>query len=290
MPFQPHLPPQAPGPERGRFPVVLDQAHVVHQAGPAPARRGSRGTDQDRQRRGFDHHLVLVVVLQAEGILAVAPVGRPARGLHVRGAPRLRSHGTQEGRGVKRAGADFHVVSCRMRHPASRPVVLQGEDQLLERARRAADFMEGLSDPKERASIRRAPYSGPPRPAAGTDTPHLAPKARVSRLPLCENPRRPLPAAREWCNNPWAPHQHGGKQHSISLLTADSLWRRPWHGTLQYQGTSPASHTSPFGSRRELYPFSGGDMTPSDVLKLIKEKQAKFATCASRTRAARSST
>ena len=29
--------------------------------------------------------------------------------------------------------------------------------------------------------------------------------------------------------------------------------------------------------RRGLYPFPGGDMTPSDVLKLIKEKQAKFA-------------
>ena len=28
---QPHFPPQAPGAERGRFPVVLDEAHVVHQ-------------------------------------------------------------------------------------------------------------------------------------------------------------------------------------------------------------------------------------------------------------------
>src|ERR1700733_2985633 len=30
-------------------------------------------------------------------------------------------------------------------------------------------------------------------------------------------------------------------------------------------------------SGRKEYPFPGGDMTPSDVLKLIKEKEAKFA-------------
>src|SRR5437660_792281 len=47
--------------------------------------------------------------------------------------------------------------------------------------------------------------------------------------------------------------------------------------TLQYQATPPASHTSPMDPGGEHYPFPGGDMTPSDVLKLIKEKQAKFA-------------
>src|SRR6266853_147820 len=47
--------------------------------------------------------------------------------------------------------------------------------------------------------------------------------------------------------------------------------------TLQYQATPPASHTTPLDLGGELYPFPGGDMTPSDVLKLVKEKQAKFA-------------
>src|SRR6516165_349792 len=31
------------------------------------------------------------------------------------------------------------------------------------------------------------------------------------------------------------------------------------------------------GRRGEIHPFPGGDMTPTDVLKLIKEKQVKFA-------------
>src|SRR5438309_2108108 len=47
--------------------------------------------------------------------------------------------------------------------------------------------------------------------------------------------------------------------------------------TLQDLATPPASHTSRLDLGGELYPFPGGDMTPSDVLKLIKEKQAKFA-------------
>src|SRR5205807_1494205 len=47
--------------------------------------------------------------------------------------------------------------------------------------------------------------------------------------------------------------------------------------TLQYQATPPASHIRHFRPRRRALPFPGGDMTPSDVLKLIKERQAKFA-------------
>src|SRR5580692_1192738 len=46
-----------------------------------------------------------------------------------------------------------------------------------------------------------------------------------------------------------------------------------WHGT-------PPTRTAPQGVGFEavrVTPFSGGDMTPSDVLKLIKEKQVKFA-------------
>ena len=40
--------------------------------------------------------LKLVVVLQAEGVVAVAAVGRPPRGLHVGGAPRLGAHGRRK--------------------------------------------------------------------------------------------------------------------------------------------------------------------------------------------------
>src|SRR5205085_9235378 len=46
--------------------------------------------------------------------------------------------------------------------------------------------------------------------------------------------------------------------------------------TLQDQPTPPASHIGP-PRRASSTPYSGGDMTPSDVMTLIKEKQAKLA-------------
>src|SRR5450432_444645 len=97
-------------------------------------------------------------MLQAKRVLAVAPVGGPARGLHVGGAPGLRSHRAQEGPGMEGAGANLHVVRLQDHAALLRPVTLQAEDQLLEGAWRAADFhWTGLfSTPKKRASIRCA--------------------------------------------------------------------------------------------------------------------------------------
>src|SRR5207248_1664468 len=86
----PHLPPEAPGSERRRLPVVLDQAHVVNERIEPERGETSEVEIEDRKRRGFDHDLVLVVVLKAKGVLAVAAVGRPAGRLHVRGAPEPR--------------------------------------------------------------------------------------------------------------------------------------------------------------------------------------------------------
>src|SRR5439155_25169239 len=73
------------------------------------------------------------------------------------GAPGLRSHRAQESRRVKGAGPDFHVVGLEDHAALIRPVPLQREDQLLEAARRAADFHGRwpFLAPKERASIRR---------------------------------------------------------------------------------------------------------------------------------------
>ena len=61
-------------------------------------------------RRGLDAHLELIVVLQPERVVAVAAVGRPARGLHVRRAPGLGADRAQKRRRMKSAGTHFHVV------------------------------------------------------------------------------------------------------------------------------------------------------------------------------------
>src|SRR2546430_13244624 len=121
--------------------------------------------------------------------------------------------------------------------------------------------MEGLSDPKERASIRRAPRSGPPRaavrpePAGGTQTPELAPATRMRTYAIPGNPHRRC-----------QPHVNGAiiaaprtnmVQTALNLPANYLIWYD--HGlawTLQYQATSPASHISPLWTRRRALPLS----------------------------------
>ena len=88
-------------------------------------------------RRRLQDHLELVVVLQPVGVLAVAAVLRPARGLHIGGVPGLRPERAQRGRGMEGAGADLHVVGLQDDAALIRPIALQRQDQALERALRA---------------------------------------------------------------------------------------------------------------------------------------------------------
>ncbi len=108
--IEPYLPAEAPGAERGRFPVVLDEADVVFFCIDADGAQRVEIEVLDVVRRRLEHHLVLVVMLQAVGVVAVAPILGAARGLHVRRLPRFRADGAQERRGVERARAHLHVV------------------------------------------------------------------------------------------------------------------------------------------------------------------------------------
>ena len=89
----------------------------------------------DVGRRGLDDHLVLVVVAQAVGVLAVAPVGGPHGGLDVGRAPGTRVEAAQEGRRVEGAGADLGVVGLHDDAALLLPEGLQAADDLLERGR-----------------------------------------------------------------------------------------------------------------------------------------------------------
>ena len=93
----------------------------------------------DVRRAGFEHHLVLVVVLQAVGVLAVTAVLGPPRGLHIGGAPRLGADRTEKGGGVEGAGADFNIVGLEQDTALFVPEVLQAQDDFL-KSRPVADF------------------------------------------------------------------------------------------------------------------------------------------------------
>src|SRR5690606_13278704 len=77
-------------------------------------------------------YLVLVVVLQPVGVLAIAAVLRSARGLDVGGAPRFGPDRAQEGGRVEGAGADLHVVRLEQRAALAVPVLLESQDDSLE--------------------------------------------------------------------------------------------------------------------------------------------------------------
>jgi hypothetical protein len=126
---QPDFPAQAPGTQRRAFPVVLDEAYIVLFQVQAQRLQRAKVEVEDVFRRRFQHHLVLVIVLQAVRVFAVAAILRAA---HVGGAPRLRSDRAQEGAGVEGACADFHVVGLEQGATLLVPVGLQSQDDLLE--------------------------------------------------------------------------------------------------------------------------------------------------------------
>src|SRR6185437_1777158 len=133
---------------------------------------------EDVGRGRLDQHLELIVVLQAKRIVAIASIRRTPRGLYKRGSPRLRTDGTQEGRGVKRPRAHRHVVGLQDHAALLRPIALQREDQVLKCARRGA---RSLVLHPDRQSMRQA----------------LLGSARVyaSRWPMYASTGRP---ARKW--------------------------------------------------------------------------------------------
>ncbi|MNN44140.1 hypothetical protein D3C81_1584180 [compost metagenome] len=76
--------------------------------------------------------LILVIVLQPVGVLAIAAVARTARGLNIGGLPRLGTERAQHSRRVQGAGADLDVVGLQNSAALVAPVFVQGQDQVLE--------------------------------------------------------------------------------------------------------------------------------------------------------------
>ena len=83
-------------------------------------------------RRRLQDYLQLVIMLQPVRVVAIAAIGRAARRLHIRGAPRLRPQRTQRRCRMEGAGADLDVVGLQDHAAMRRPEALQFEDQRLE--------------------------------------------------------------------------------------------------------------------------------------------------------------
>ena len=148
--IHPHLPAKAPGAKRRALPVVLDEAHVV--LGRVQANGCERpkvevlGVDRGR----LEEHLELVVVLQAVGVLAIATVSRTAARLRIAGAPGGGAKRAQERGSVEGARTNLGVVRLHDGAALVSPVVLKGEDHVLERKRAFAHIR-----PSSRRVFRR---------------------------------------------------------------------------------------------------------------------------------------
>jgi hypothetical protein len=71
-------------------------------------------------------------MLQAVRVLAIAAVSGTTARLHVGGIPVFWTDRTQESSSMESAGAYFHIVGLKYHTTLLRPVLLQGEDQVLE--------------------------------------------------------------------------------------------------------------------------------------------------------------
>jgi len=128
----PHFPAQAPGAQGRAFPVILDEADVVRHGIDAQAAQAFQIEFLRVGRRRLQQHLILVVMLQAVGVLAVTAILGTARRLHIGGLPRVRAQRAQRGGRVEGAGADLHVVRLEDDAALLGPEVLERQDQLLE--------------------------------------------------------------------------------------------------------------------------------------------------------------
>ena len=130
-PVEPHLPPEPPGAERRRLPVVLHESDVVLLGIDAERAKALEIEVLDIVRRGFQDDLVLVVMLEAVGIFSIPPVRRPPAGLHVGRAPGVGAQDLEKRGRMERPRADFQVIGYVDDATLVGPKAMQGEEQIL---------------------------------------------------------------------------------------------------------------------------------------------------------------
>ena len=127
-----HFPPQTPGTERRRLPIVLHKPDVVFLRIDAQLLEAFQIEALNIVGRRFQHDLVLVVVLHAVGIFPVPAISWTAAGLRIRSTPGFRPEGTEERSGMECARAHFQIIGLVDDTPAVGPKTMQGENEVLE--------------------------------------------------------------------------------------------------------------------------------------------------------------
>jgi len=127
----PDFPAQAPGAQSRAFPVILDKANIVFLQVDAQHLQRAKVERLCVDRARLHQHLKLIVVLQPVGVVAVAAIGRTARGLDVGGVPDGVADRAQRRRRVEGSRANFHVVGLQHHTALLGPVGLQVQHKAL---------------------------------------------------------------------------------------------------------------------------------------------------------------
>ena len=120
----PHFPTETPGAERRVFPVVFHKTDIVDFGINPQGTETAQIQVHDIGGGRLNHHLELVVLVQTVGVFAVTGVFRTTGGLHIGSAPRFRSQGSQESRGVRSPRAHFHINRLQKRAALLVPILL----------------------------------------------------------------------------------------------------------------------------------------------------------------------
>src|SRR5579862_3473396 len=167
--IEPDFPAEPPRAERRALPIILDEADVV-----APRIDAERIEAFEIERlaigrRRLQDDLELVIVLQPVGILAITPVGRPARGLHISGAPGIGPERAQGRRRMKGPRPHLDIIGLENHATLIGPEFLQRKDERLEAIARRSTRRHPAIQEKLRLRRKISADSGrvkPPRSIA----------------------------------------------------------------------------------------------------------------------------
>src|SRR6266849_4964869 len=128
---QKYLPADAPSAEGGRLPVVLFETNVMLFQVDAQGRETLQIDILHILRRGFEDHLKLEMLVQAIGILTIAPVGGPTAGLHITDSIGMRSENAEERFRVHGARAHFDIIRLLKNAALPPPELREFQNQIL---------------------------------------------------------------------------------------------------------------------------------------------------------------
>src|SRR5262249_43495733 len=130
--IQHHLPADAPGAERGSFPVVFFKLDVVFSQINPDGLQGLQVKLLHIFRRWLEDYLKLHMLVEAIGIVTVAAISRTARRLDISDFVRLRPQYAQKSLRGHRSSAHLHVIRLLQHTAALRPELLEAQNEFLE--------------------------------------------------------------------------------------------------------------------------------------------------------------